>query len=444
MSRFLGNLLSNNILAKKKVDPPNGESRVSEIGPPTQVKHNVHVGFNPETGKIEGLPLPWLDLLDRSHISAKDQSEHPKEVLEILEFYQDSMKKGTFPGMNTQGNAKHMYMPKSKQNEAVRHLLPHGYSDGSSSQDELTASSSQEDLLMSCEDVSPPSSSSDHKHDHHKKFNDAFEQLQSLTLTNEQKHPNDPYNELIKSPSSQSSESSSSGFSSSLSPSSNVANAVQKPPRTHQETHHYANFIPLVPRPANNAQNLERQAEKTAHEKTYHPANKSPTHHQHQYNHHAAHQNHQKVHNQHLNSNDVNENFNEGTQNNVAPHTAAEMPSTNLVNNKVPPVPQLRKKKPSNSGTKLSEEQVMDLIRSVVTPGDPRGKFKLLKKIGSGASGTVYTATLLETGEKVAIKMMDLTQQPKKELIVTEIMVMKENKYVIFDCALTRLYRIEQ
>lgn len=72
----------------------------------------------------------------------------------------------------------------------------------------------------------------------------------------------------------------------------------------------------------------------------------------------------------------------------------------------------------------------MDLIRTVVSPGDPRRKYKLLKKIGSGASGTVFTAIMVETDEKVAIKMMDLTQQPKKELIVTEIMVMKENKYV--------------
>ncbi len=45
------------------------------------------------------------------------------------------------------------------------------------------------------------------------------------------------------------------------------------------------------------------------------------------------------------------------------------------------------------------------------------------------ASGHVYVAKTLETGKKVAIKEMDLTSQPRKELIVNEIMVMKESRH---------------
>lgn len=40
----------------------------------------------------------------------------------------------------------------------------------------------------------------------------------------------------------------------------------------------------------------------------------------------------------------------------------------------------------------------------------------------------VYTAIDKETGEKVAIKTMDIDQQPQKELIITEIQVMQQNK----------------
>lgn len=44
------------------------------------------------------------------------------------------------------------------------------------------------------------------------------------------------------------------------------------------------------------------------------------------------------------------------------------------------------------------------------------------------ASGTVYTAIETATGMEVAIKQMNLSQQPKKELIINEILVMRENK----------------
>ncbi len=46
----------------------------------------------------------------------------------------------------------------------------------------------------------------------------------------------------------------------------------------------------------------------------------------------------------------------------------------------------------------------------------------------SSASGTVYTAVEVATGQEVAIKQMNLAQQPKKELIINEIIVMKEIK----------------
>lgn len=41
----------------------------------------------------------------------------------------------------------------------------------------------------------------------------------------------------------------------------------------------------------------------------------------------------------------------------------------------------------------------------------------------------MYVAKTLATGKKVAIKEMDLSHQPRKELIVNEILVMKESQH---------------
>ncbi|XP_065217763.1 serine/threonine-protein kinase Pak isoform X1 [Planococcus citri] len=89
---------------------------------------------------------------------------------------------------------------------------------------------------------------------------------------------------------------------------------------------------------------------------------------------------------------------------------------------------------PANSTTtqrrkKMSDEEIVERLRTIVSIGDPNRKYTKMEKIGQGASGTVYTAIETSTGIEVAIKQMNLSQQPKKELIVNEILVMRENKH---------------
>ncbi|KAG5896822.1 hypothetical protein JTB14_032063 [Gonioctena quinquepunctata] len=78
---------------------------------------------------------------------------------------------------------------------------------------------------------------------------------------------------------------------------------------------------------------------------------------------------------------------------------------------------------------KMTDEEILERLRSIVSVGDPNRKYTKLDKIGQGASGTVYTAIETATGMEVAIKQMNLSQQPKKELIINEILVMRENKH---------------
>ncbi|KAL7293398.1 hypothetical protein TKK_0013163 [Trichogramma kaykai] len=78
---------------------------------------------------------------------------------------------------------------------------------------------------------------------------------------------------------------------------------------------------------------------------------------------------------------------------------------------------------------RMSDEEILEKLRTIVSIGDPNRKYTKMEKIGQGASGTVFTAIESSTGMEVAIKQMNLSAQPKKELIINEILVMRENKH---------------
>ncbi|KAJ2783836.1 Protein kinase [Coemansia interrupta] len=77
----------------------------------------------------------------------------------------------------------------------------------------------------------------------------------------------------------------------------------------------------------------------------------------------------------------------------------------------------------------FTESQIMSKLRSIVSRDDPKVLYSKVKKIGQGASGNVYMARSIKNGELVAIKQMDLSKQPRKELLVNEILVMKESRH---------------
>ncbi|XP_028994473.1 serine/threonine-protein kinase PAK 2-like [Betta splendens] len=92
------------------------------------------------------------------------------------------------------------------------------------------------------------------------------------------------------------------------------------------------------------------------------------------------------------------------------------------------PPPDKAADKQKKKGGKMTDEEIMDKLRTIVSVGDPKKKYTRYEKIGQGASGTVYTAIDVATGQEVAIKQINLQKQPKKELIINEILVMKEMK----------------
>eukprot|EP00043_Microstomoeca_roanoka_P007060 m.68285 g.68285 ORF g.68285 m.68285 type:complete len:480 (-) comp13676_c0_seq1:434-1873(-) len=109
----------------------------------------------------------------------------------------------------------------------------------------------------------------------------------------------------------------------------------------------------------------------------------------------------------------------------AAPKAAVEK-ETPSEEKKVAPVEAGKVPKRDKSKKKMSDEEVLSRLREIVSPGNPKERYQDLKKIGQGASGSVYTAVDTQSGNIVAIKSMNLSQQPKKELIINEIIVMRE------------------
>ena len=118
------------------------------------------------------------------------------------------------------------------------------------------------------------------------------------------------------------------------------------------------------------------------------------------------------------------------------PHKQAEMALTGK-----PPAAAHKKEVRMSS---MTESQVMEKLKQVVSKDDPQLSYSKQKKIGQGASGSVYVAKIQENAispvakrlyktmggkSQVAIKQMDLRNQPRKELIVNEIIVMKESSH---------------
>lgn len=73
-------------------------------------------------------------------------------------------------------------------------------------------------------------------------------------------------------------------------------------------------------------------------------------------------------------------------------------------------------------------DAAMDKLRSLVSPGDASGRFRFDRKLGQGASGTVYSALDRKTGGAVAVKRLILSQQPRLDLVANELELMNQLK----------------
>ncbi|KAM9840128.1 serine/threonine-protein kinase PAK 6b [Aulostomus maculatus] len=91
-----------------------------------------------------------------------------------------------------------------------------------------------------------------------------------------------------------------------------------------------------------------------------------------------------------------------------------------------PPEPETA---PDGGPLKVSHEQFKAALQMVVDQGDPRTTLENFVKIGEGSTGVVCIARERHIGRQVAVKMMDLRKQQRRELLFNEVVIMRDYRH---------------
>lgn len=389
----------------------NGNTGVSN---PINFTHKVHVGFDPASGSFTGLPDTWKNLLQHSKITNEDWKKNPVAVIEVLEFYSDingsaNLTPINLPVTNMPGHNALLEWTKhpSKNNQqhqafksvraAPKPPIPYHLTQKKSSQatvsplanliqsSDISKGQDNKNNLIPVRRAPPPPSSTS---------GSAFKTQPSMDTSKQ-----DTYSE-----------------SRILDKALNMGLGISTAP----------------PAPRQIPPNLPRQ--KTSDISPLNDMiNKSqsnigiPTH--------GLGHSGPLIQNQTRFDAQKEVNYTNPAQKEVGKadilHSRRE--SEIAVREPVPlgkgPVPIKTPKQIKKERAKLNEMQVIAKLKTVVNNKDPTPLFKVIEKAGQGASGAVYLAINKESGRKVAIKQMDLNLQPRKELIINEILVMKDSQH---------------
>lgn len=445
------------------------------VSNPTNFTHRVHVGFDPTSGAFVGLPVEWEKLLTASALTKDDYAKNPKAVLEVLEFYAEKLVKRSedpqqYPsltptppvsaGMEKQlgygGGGSSIAPPRpappngfprkdsysmSRQNTppGSGYATPQGgmqqdprYDERRRMQEQemrareqqardrqrereeyerreredlaaYNASLPQKKLPMAQQEIGGALEARDSSPSGQQSRYNPSRPAPSTpgAPRNPQQQPPGSLRQMAAQRPAPSAPKQQNGGAYGTSPQSKLPMAQQQRPPV-QPNSRYQNSANQVPqaRPANGQPQQQKQYQGAAAPKPLNVATKQPT---------------------------------------GAPVNDAVKKAEQALTSKKEETP--RKDVRMSS---MSESEVMAKLREVVSKDRPLDSYNKQKKIGQGASGSVYVARiregatspmarriLQENGPRaqVAIKQMDLRNQPRKELIVNEIIVMKDSKH---------------
>ncbi|XP_070984196.1 serine/threonine-protein kinase PAK 6-like [Oncorhynchus clarkii lewisi] len=85
--------------------------------------------------------------------------------------------------------------------------------------------------------------------------------------------------------------------------------------------------------------------------------------------------------------------------------------------------------RPPPDPPRVTHEQFKAALQMVVDKGDPRSYLENFVKIGEGSTGVVCIAREKHSGRQVAVKMMDLRRQQRRELLFNEVVIMRDYQH---------------
>ncbi|KAK6205213.1 kinase-like domain-containing protein [Scheffersomyces amazonensis] len=440
----------------------NNNSSTSGVSNPINFTHKVHVGFDPASGNFTGLPDTWKNLLQHSKITNEDWKKDPVAVIEVLEFYSDIN--------GASANSTPMNSP------AVNNINHQTFSSDNKIQQWTKAptasKSSLDNFKPSRAAPKPPIpyhiSKDSNGNDSSSAPTNNYSPLNALmnksdNLVPARRAPPPPNSNTSSSSSSlQPSQSKTTGYSfnatgpqtSLPSSSSNIPTGLgitsipkQVPPTLPSSidvkiqpgtNNNYSNGISTTKYPTPPTSSTGNYIKPFA-LKSSSTANKQPellkkvvaanngikpitdsyqTQVQKPLQHHQI--SHQRK-----------PSTDEGYDEPIKPLQPRPKDQSSSSNNQLSGQGHIKTPKQiKKEREKLNDMQIIAKLKTVVNNNNPTPLFKIIEKAGQGASGAVYLAlSIKENNKKVAIKQMDLNVQPRKELIINEILVMKDSQH---------------
>ncbi|TDG48855.1 hypothetical protein AWZ03_004758 [Drosophila navojoa] len=338
------------------------KEQISEIGAPTNFQRHFHVSRNQETGDLEGLPTPWVRLMN-TQITRDEQDKNPDAAYHAVKYYNYSIKKKEQEVFKPFITEDVIHEESKEIDNYVNYKNKHKSQDIDKSDDDGSGSSTATESSSSgCGSSAANSNSSS--------LNDSSQQ--SVI-------PLDALNEVIK-------ELESNLGRETLKP-IKANSGLEPPPVPPKKSPHQLPPKPQIkPKPASIIQHkLSRDLRGQ--------------------------------------DGELQSKINTDTII-IKPAAAGSGSQEGGIDADAPEETILRRSKEKRS--QKTDAEIYDELRAICNPEDPRERYKTSQEVGKGASGIVFIAGDKQTETQVAIKTIEMKNQSSKDLILTEIRVLKD------------------
>lgn len=439
------------------------------IGRPHNVQHKIHVEYNPQTGKMDGLPIEWQQMIDSANITPKEQQENSAMILEALKFFytRSKSKDVKYITLDRHNDVTETYSTANRPIENDNLTNPIIENDKSTTdtssddfymveypiapgnllslprQHQLKGSSLSASSSLSNSQASPLS------HDHPTTGQapiptprtSKFKSCSSIDLSQIVAQPDEPEEVIDINATVERSANrclnikdySQPGYENLVDDeSSTIDNAIKLDYGHNQlDQHVYINANLINGNNYVNLNSVHADYDQTT-------ACNISVNNQVQYHQNGPQKNNEIAttfgSNSFIPNNIATYNINQTIDvNKTIENVIQESKSRHILDDSIDstfkPIPMRRQLRRRRQVLEEQDSEWMQQLLAIVNPGDPRQKYHLLSQIGSGATGNVFTAVDMKTSDKVAIKVIDIRKQVKKGLILTEISVMKDKKH---------------